>query len=315
MRRMAGALVALSRLGGCATSSPEQAAAPSTPSAASARPGGGEFPGASLIREDDIRRDLFAMAGDAMRGREAGTIDELRASGWVAQRAREAGLEPAGEDGSYYQWFTIHRTRQSSTSRIAVNGQALELWKDVSVLGLTDADIDAPIVWLAAAAADSSGPSLDGKVAAVLLDGSEAPEPADALAARRWIGQAPNRLARPLLARGAVAVIVVADARADRLFDIGATNTMRGRYAIDDGGAARGPGRTANPVMLVRNAWASRVTDGARFTARFSIDEFDYPSVNIIAKVEGTDPALRDQYVLFSAHQDHDGVRAESPCT
>ena len=80
-----------------------------------------------------------------------------------------------------------------------------------------------------------------------------------------------------------------------------------------DGGAARGPGRTANPVMLVRNAWASRVTDGARFTARFSIDEFDYPSVNIIAKVEGTDPALRDQYVLFSAHQDHDGVRAESP--
>jgi Peptidase family M28 len=310
MRRMAGALVALSWLGGCATSSPEQAAAPSTPSAASARPGGGEFPGASLIREDDIRRDLFAMAGDAMRGREAGTIDELRASGWVAQRAREAGLEPAGEDGSYYQWFTIHRTRQSSTSRIAVNGQALELWKDVSVLGLTDADIDAPIVWLAAAAADSSGPSLDGKVAAVLLDGSDAPEPADALAARRWIGQAPNRLARPLLARGAVAVIVVADARADGLFDIGATNTMRGRYAIDDGGAARGPGRTTNPVMLVRNAWANRVTDGAHFTARFSIDEFDYPSVNIIAKVEGTDPALRDQYVLFSAHQDHDGVRA-----
>jgi hypothetical protein len=34
----------------------------------------------SLIREADLKRDLYAMAGDEMRGREAGTLDELRAS-------------------------------------------------------------------------------------------------------------------------------------------------------------------------------------------------------------------------------------------
>jgi len=279
-----------------------------TPSAA---PASGEFPGASLIREADVRRDLFAMAGDAMRGREAGTIDELRASGWVAERAREAGLEPAGEDGSYFQWFTLRRTRQSVTSRIVVDGQRLALWQDASVLGLSEADIDAPIVWLdARAAVDSGGESLAGKVAAVLLDGSDAPPADDALAARRWIGQAPQRAARPLLARGALAVLVVADARADALFGIGATNTQRGRYAIDDSGPARGPGQTANPVILVRNAWAGRISSGSRFGARLSIEQFDYPSVNIVAHVRGTDPALRDEYVLFSAHQDHDGVRA-----
>jgi Peptidase family M28 len=277
----------------------------------SATQGSGEFPGAPLIRENDIRGDLFAMAGDAMRGREAGSIDELRASGWVAQRAREAGLEPAGEDGSYFQWFTLHRTRQSVTSRIVVDGQRLALWQDASVLGLSEADIDAPIVWLGAAAAvDSAGESLAGKVAAVLLDGSDAPPPGDALAARRWIGQAPQRAARPLIARGALAVLVVADARADALFDIGATNTLRGRYAIDDGGPARGPGQTANPVILVRNAWAGRISAGSRFGARLTMEQFDYPSVNIVARVRGTDPALRDEYVLFSAHQDHDGVRA-----
>jgi Zn-dependent M28 family amino/carboxypeptidase len=38
-------------------------------------------------------------------------------------------------------------------------------------------------------------------------------------------------------------------------------------------------------------------------------DSFTYPSVNIVAKITGRDPALRDEYVLFSAHQDHDGVR------
>lgn len=270
-----------------------------------------DFPGESLIRESDVRRELFAMAGDAMRGREAGTIDELRASGWVAERAREAGLEPAGEDGTYFQWFTLHRTRQSTTSRIMVDGATLELWRDVSVFGLTDAGIDAPVQWLGdAAAVDTTGPSLAGQVVAVMLDGSGAPPAEDALAARRWIGQAPQRAARSLLARGAAAVLVVADARSDALFQLGATTTQRGRYAIDDGGPARGPNRTNQPVLLVRNAWAERVASATRFTGRFAIDSFDYPSVNVVARVPGTDPSLRDEYVLFSAHQDHDGVRA-----
>jgi Zn-dependent M28 family amino/carboxypeptidase len=37
-------------------------------------------------------------------------------------------------------------------------------------------------------------------------------------------------------------------------------------------------------------------------------ENFDYPSVNVIAKVDGTDPKLKEEYVLFSGHQDHDGV-------
>jgi len=44
------------------------------------------------IREADLKADMFALASDTMRGREAGTLDELRASGWLALRAREAGL-------------------------------------------------------------------------------------------------------------------------------------------------------------------------------------------------------------------------------
>jgi Zn-dependent M28 family amino/carboxypeptidase len=42
---------------------------------------------------------------------------------------------------------------------------------------------------------------------------------------------------------------------------------------------------------------------------QLSLDRFVYPSVNVVARVRGTDPALRDEHVLYSAHQDHDGVR------
>ena len=46
------------------------------------------------IKEVDLRRDLFAMASPAMRGREGGTLDEMRASMWVAEQYRRIGLTP-----------------------------------------------------------------------------------------------------------------------------------------------------------------------------------------------------------------------------
>lgn len=48
------------------------------------------------IKEVDLRRDLFAMVSPAMRGREGGTLDEMRASMWVAEQYRRIGLQPAG---------------------------------------------------------------------------------------------------------------------------------------------------------------------------------------------------------------------------
>jgi Zn-dependent M28 family amino/carboxypeptidase len=39
------------------------------------------------------------------------------------------------------------------------------------------------------------------------------------------------------------------------------------------------------------------------------VDRFVYPSVNVVAVAPGTDPALRGEYVLYSSHQDHDGIR------
>src|SRR5687768_17488277 len=56
------------------------------------------------IREADLKADLFALAGDHTRGREGGTLDELTASAWLAERARAAGLQPAGDNGTYFQF-------------------------------------------------------------------------------------------------------------------------------------------------------------------------------------------------------------------
>ena len=61
------------------------------------------------IKQADIKRDLYRLADDYFRGREAGTLDELKASAWIAEEARKAGLDPAGDDGTYFQFFSLIR--------------------------------------------------------------------------------------------------------------------------------------------------------------------------------------------------------------
>lgn len=52
----------------------------------------GEVPAAmSQIREADLKRDLYAMASDGMRGRESGTPDEMRASSGLPNNCALSG--------------------------------------------------------------------------------------------------------------------------------------------------------------------------------------------------------------------------------
>jgi Zn-dependent M28 family amino/carboxypeptidase len=87
-----------------------------------------------------------------------------------------------------------------------------------------------------------------------------------------------------------------------------------GRGAAGGGRGGRGGGRGAGqapvPILLVhRSALSEFKTDGQPIEIRLRSESFETPSVNIIGMVRGTDPKLRDEYVLFSSHQDHDGVR------
>src|SRR5688572_22337041 len=97
------------------------------------------------IREADLKSDLFALAGDAMRGREGGTLDEMTASAWLAERARPAGRLPAGDNGSYFQFFPLERLRVSPSSSVTLNGKALRMGRDVVPDALVAGNVDAPV--------------------------------------------------------------------------------------------------------------------------------------------------------------------------
>ncbi|MEX0906718.1 MAG: M28 family peptidase [Gemmatimonadota bacterium] len=268
-----------------------------------------EFPGIALITEPELRADLFALAGDHFGGREAGTLDEIRASTWLADRARVIGLRTAAPDSTYFQWFPLRRIRPGTTSTIAVAGDTLRIWQDAVIMSATQATASGPVVWIEDAdAAVAAEKDVAGRIVAVAARSSEPVPTPDTLAARYFITRTVNAAARPWLERGAAAVFVVADAALETLFDFAATNQMRGSFTRELGQPLNVPSRA--PTLLVRSRYAAPLQAAARAIVDVHADHFTVPSVNIIGVVPGTDPALRNEYVLFSAHQDHDGVRA-----
>src|SRR5580700_4179147 len=83
-------------------------------------PNGSLPPALSAIRLQDLRGDLFFFASDAMRGRRAGTIDELKGASWIAEQAQKAGLQPAGDNGTYFQFFPVQRVMVDQNSQLVI---------------------------------------------------------------------------------------------------------------------------------------------------------------------------------------------------
>jgi hypothetical protein len=276
----------------------------------------------SAIREADLKRDLYTLAGDEMRGREAGTLDEMRASVWLADEMRRIGLAPRGDMGSYYQWWNMRRTRISTpNSSVRLGNRAYALWTDVAPTTNAPVEVSAPTVWLDDPM--DSTVSVRGKIAVARIVAPPASlvrsttNTPDYNYTRAALGLIGNALTR----RGAVGIVLVADSIADLAFDPIGRVQSRGTYDVVGGvprftRAPATPARAAAaptppvPVLLVRRAaqqdWR---TDGQTADIQIRSESFDYPSVNVIGEVRGTDPKLRDEYVVFSSHQDHDGLR------
>lgn len=56
----------------------------------------------------DIKSHITYLADDEMRGRETGTAEEAAAANYIADLFRDYGLDPAGDEGTYFQEFTVN---------------------------------------------------------------------------------------------------------------------------------------------------------------------------------------------------------------
>ena len=91
----------------------------------------------SVATVERTRQLLTALAHDSMEGRRVASVGEARAARFIAARFREAGLEPAGDSGRFFQHLPMaFRTTRSSQP----NGQVRERTGPTMLASFADLD-------------------------------------------------------------------------------------------------------------------------------------------------------------------------------
>jgi len=279
------------------------------------------------------------LAADDMEGRETGSEGLRKAAAYIVEQLKNDGLDPAGSNGYYQPVKLISRQIDESGSSLALvrNGkdEPLVLGEDAMFSTRVDLapEVEAPLVFVGYGLRvpekdydDFAGLDLKGKVA-VIISGSPAEMPS-ALASHY---QSTSERAKALREAGAVGMISIpnpasmdipwsrmtlARTRPSMALADPALNESQGikllvvfNPADADKLFADSPYKFQQLAGLAKDRKPlPRFPLSASIKARAKVIQKDVESDNIVAKLPGTDPKLKDEYVVLSAHMDHLGI-------
>jgi Zn-dependent M28 family amino/carboxypeptidase len=279
------------------------------------------------------------LASDDMKGRETGSKELQAAEAYVVTQLKQAGLQPAGTDGFYQpvKFQTRQIIEKDSSLALVHDGKTepLTLGEDAMLSTRVDLapKVEAPLVFVGWGLTvpeqnydDLSGLDLTGKVA-VLVSGAPSEIPGALAAhyqssAQRW---------KAFRKAGAVGIVSIPNpASMDVPWSRMSLNRTHVSMSLADPNFNDTEGEklavTFNPAKadeLFAGSGHSfqEIVDAAKerkqlprfplavsIKATAGVEKHDIESANVIAKLPGNDPELKNEYVVLSAHIDHIGV-------
>jgi hypothetical protein len=273
------------------------------------------------ISEAEFLRKIEIIAHDSMLGRANPSPGLDMTAAWVADEFRRNGLRPGGDGGTFIQKYALREMAadHDGSSAQVVGGGTLEFGTDLSFMRPTGGgQVTAGVVVVAGdvmSAQDIPADEVRGKHV-VLVSATAAV-------------QAPRgrvRFPTGLMATEPASVILV-DGSSDEEW-AAAVARAQGQTVIlgpwDDGSgfpmlnareASLAPLLASHGVDLARLApgreggLTAHEVPGLEITLTTVVREvgrFELP--NTVGILEGSDPELKNEYILFSAHMDHVGV-------
>ncbi len=279
------------------------------------------------------------LADDRLEGRATGSAGHRKAAAYVAAEFERAGLKPAGTDG-YMQPVRFHTRKLNETESsltLERNGESEELVLGQDAIISTHIDpapaVDAAVVFAGYALTvpeqqydDLAGLDLRGKIALYISGGpSTIPGPL------RSHYQTMAERGRFLERAGAIGFIAIPDPHhmdlpwqriapgsrqpsmslADPALD--EQHGLKFAAAVNPAQAEKwfaGSGHTFDDLLKLVDAGKPlpRFPLRASIHARIAVERGEAESQNVAAVLPGSDPVLKDQYVLLTAHLDHLGI-------
>lgn len=279
------------------------------------------------------------LAADNMEGRETGSPGLRKAQEYVVEQFKHAGLEPAGSKSFYQPVQLVSRqiVEKDSSLDLVHNGQVEPLILGDDAIFSTRVDLapslDAPLVFAGYGLTipemnynDLAGLDLRDKVV-VIFPGAPAEIPG-ALASHY---QSAGERWKALRKAGAVGVITILNPAAmdipwsrisanrahpsmalkDAEFDETAGEELAVAFNPEKADTLfEGSGHTLQELVdLVKGRKPlPRFPLTMSVRARASVNKKTIESANLVAQFPGSDPKLKNEYVVLSAHLDHLGI-------
>jgi hypothetical protein len=258
-------------------------------------------PTKAAITPGDLKTRLFIFADDSMRGRAAGTPDNIRGTNYIEREVKKLGLKPGGENGTYHQDVPVFLRSISQKSSITVGGQTFTLGRD-----FIPRDNGAGMRSISGATAVYGG--VIGDNATMLAPNDAAGKIVILTLPSGWSVNRSAITARYLSAAGIGIATLDAATPEDR------AGLMSDTSAIlrSDAPAAPRPAfmyiSTALANALLRGGALASLASGTlgqSITGDIAYDAVPAPARNVIAILPGSDRKLRGQYVAVGGHNDH----------
>lgn len=259
------------------------------------------------LNVDSLRANLFALAADSMGGRQTGSLGDWKAQEWVAAELKAAGWLPAGEHGGYFQVVPFIHISADPAASLSAGGETWSVGKNLLPLGpqvthdfaavptVYGGSIDQPESW-----PDSA--TVAGRVVVFSVP--------DSIRSFRSMFAA----FQPITVHAGIAQAAgIAMAGYDRLPPDLIPQILAGRVTTDTTPiTSRLAPRFLIAPRSLEGLFGSQPKAGAVGAAvsgslRWLRQPLDHPARNVIARLPGSDPALRGEYVSMSAHHDHVG--------
>ncbi|PYU16483.1 MAG: peptidase M28 [Acidobacteria bacterium] len=311
---------------------------------------GGVATGFNTIREDTLRADLTFLASDALQGRMSLQTGDEVAIQWIASEFAKAGLKPVA-NGSFLQPVELIEYRgDRENSYVALQrGGSQSVWRFPDAFGAYRADVHvtANVVFAGFGITapelhydDYQGIDAHGKIVLIFDHEPQETDPASVFNGTGNTRYATGRVkVLNAQAHGAVGVLIVAEpnrkhpSNQERVARIGGSITR----AVPLPSQALAEDDLHTPAAIISDAAGKEIlatagADPSQLQAAIDRDlkpqsralpdtqvTLHYRNVslssgktyNVAGLLEGSDPKLKAETILFSGHHDHDGISGE----
>ncbi|NNM24177.1 MAG: M28 family peptidase [Flavobacteriaceae bacterium] len=257
----------------------------------------------NTIDKNSIQGHIYFLADDLLKGRETGTPENKIAASYLANTLRSYGVMPNPLTGTYYQEVPLTKVEPPKRVNLEVNGKSI---KKKVVLKQDKINFEGQLVFLGyGLGADYKGQDVYKKV--VVVEGGS-PNAKDVRAAF-GLREQKAELARRNGAAGLIELIKTNN----ETWGFIEHNFNAPRVAIASENDKRMKGDMAFAHVWAQDEYGSLALDLQKGTHRVNLviqntPEESISSNNVVGVVEGTDPILKNEYIIYSAHYDHVGI-------